>query len=142
MKEAGYEKRVIRLAKKYNIENYFLLDVEFPFLYQATRGQGFRKIAVRYSEAEPIEAVKKQMHDGETLLDWVWIDTNTKLPLNLEVINQLRFFKTCLVCPERWNRPHDIPIYITKIREMKKEMKNSKKRTNLSLNCANTFWTI
>ena len=111
-KEAGYEQRIIDLAKKYTIENYFLLDVEFPYLYRATRKEGVRKIAVRYSEAEPIEAVEAQIVKGKPLLDWVWIDTNTKLPLDSQIVRRLKPFKTALVCPERWGRPDDIPVYI------------------------------
>jgi hypothetical protein len=83
IKEAGIERKVIENAKFVGIGGYFLLDVEFPFLYQATRGNLTRKIAVRYSEAEPIEAVEAQIdREGRTLLDWVWIDTNTTLPLD------------------------------------------------------------
>ena len=37
IKEAGVEDKVIALAEKYGIEDYFLLDVEFPYLYRATR---------------------------------------------------------------------------------------------------------
>lgn len=118
LKEAGYEELVIELAKKYRIENYFLLDVEFPYLYRATRKNGFRKIAARFSEAEPIEAIKAQFDENGPLLDWVWIDTNTKLPLDLDVVTELKPFKTCLVCPERWGRPDDIESYITKMKEL------------------------
>ena len=118
LKEAGYEKKVIALAKKYNIENYFLLDVEFPYLYHATREEGFRKIAVRFSEVEPIEAVESQIQNGNPLVDWVWIDTNTILPLNKDIAERLKPFKTCLVCPERWGRPNDILPYIKKMKEL------------------------
>lgn len=118
LKEAGYEQTVIDLAKKFNIENYFLLDVEFPYLYRATRKEGVRKIAVRYSEAEPIEAVEAQIQDGTPLLDWVWIDTNTKLPLDADTVERLKPFKTCLVCPDRWGRPQDIEAYIKQMNDL------------------------
>lgn len=118
IKEAGYEQKIIDLAEKYEIpkEKYFLLDVEFPYLYRATRKEGIKEIAVRYSEAEPIETIEAQIKDGKPLLNWVWIDTNTILPLNLKIIEKLKPFKTCLVCPERWGRPEDISIYIQKIK--------------------------
>ena len=32
VKESGIEMDVIKLAKKYNIKNFFLLDVEMPFI--------------------------------------------------------------------------------------------------------------
>ncbi|MBX4212071.1 hypothetical protein KW787_01265 [Candidatus Pacearchaeota archaeon] len=118
VKEAGYESRIIDLANKHNIGNYFLLDVEFPYIYRATRKEGVRKIAVRYSEAEPIEMVEAQIKDAKPLLDWVWIDTNTVLPLTHDIVNRLKPFKTCLVCPERWGRPQDIPRYIEYIKEL------------------------
>lgn len=120
MKEAGYEQRIIDLAKKYNIpkEKYFLLDVEFPYLYRAIRKEGVREIAVRYSEAEPIEMVEAQMINGKPLLDWVWIDTNTKLPLDSNIVQKLLPFKTALVCPERWGRPEDIDKYANIIKSL------------------------
>jgi hypothetical protein len=117
-KEAGYEKEILNLATKFNITNYFLLDVEFPYLYRATRKEGVRQIAVRYSEAEPIEAVEAQTVDGHQLLDWVWIDTNTRLPLDTDTVSRLEPFKTCLVCPERWGRPEDIPRYAAQMKEL------------------------
>ena len=48
-------------------------------------------------------------------MNWVWIDTNTQLPLNKKIIEDLRGFKSCLVCPERWNRPEDILVYREKM---------------------------
>jgi len=106
IKETGIEQRVIDLAVKFGIEDYFLLDVEFPYLYQATR-KGVRKIAVRYSEAECIDATLL----FKDKVDWVWIDTNTRLPLDSKIVKDLRDIKTCLVSPERWGRPNDISKY-------------------------------
>ena len=120
IKEGGYEQRIIELCAKYGIpkSKYFLLDVEFPYLYHATRKLGVREIAVRYSEAEPIEAVEAQMENEKPLLDWVWIDTNTRLPLNEDIVRRLLPFKTCLVCPDRWGRPQDIDIYAEEIKKL------------------------
>lgn len=113
IKEAGIEAKVIELAEQYSITNYFLLDVEFPYLYQAAR-QGIKKIAIRYSEDECIETVLKY----KGMVDWVWIDTNTKLPLTKKIMKQLEGFKTCLVCPDRWGRPEDIAIYRKKMKNL------------------------
>lgn len=120
IKEAGYEEKIITLTQNLGIpkEKYFLLDVEFPYLYRATRKEGIRQIAVRYSEAEPIEAVEAQIVNGVQLLDWVWIDTNTMLPLNEVTVKKLSLFKTALVCPERWGRPEDIPVYANRLKEL------------------------
>ena len=106
IKEAGIEGRCIALAEKFGIpkSSYFLLDVEFPYLYRASRKEGVREVAVRYSEAEPIEMVLAQ----KGLVDWVWIDTNTRLPLDADTVAKLEGWKTCLVSPDRWGRPEDI----------------------------------
>ena len=103
IKETGIEKEVLNLVKeRSNIKNFFLLDVEFPYIQK-----GEKKIAVRFSETESIETVKK--YQGS--LDWVWIDTYSMLPINAENIPILNNFKKCLVCPERWGRTEDIKFY-------------------------------
>lgn len=116
VKEAGIENRCIELAKKYKIpkSKYFLLDVEFPYLYRASRKEGVREIAVRYSEAEPIEMTLAQ----KGFVDWVWIDTNTKLPLSSITVKKMKGFKTCLVSPDRWGRPQDIESYLARIKKL------------------------
>ncbi len=106
IKEAGIENDVLKLVRERNISSYFLLDVEFPYLYRSSR-LGERSIAVRFSEDEPIELV----YNYNSLVDWVWIDTNTKLPINAQNINILSSMKSCIVCPERWGRPQDIISY-------------------------------
>lgn len=109
IKEAGIEEEVITLMEEFGIQDYFLLDVEYPFIYKTTRQMKFKKVAVRFSEAEPIEFALA--HKG--MLDFVWVDTNTKLPLDKEAYKKLKEagFKIFLVCPERWGRPQDIPEY-------------------------------
>ena len=122
VKEDGYEERIIEMCAKYGIpkEKYFLLDVEFPFLYRATRKLGIRQIAVRYSEAEPIEAMEAQIVNGELRVDWMWIDTNTKLPLDEQIVSRIKKsgVKTALVCPDRWGRPEDIPVYREQMKKL------------------------
>jgi len=106
IKEAGIEKDVLNVVRERGIKSYFLLDVEFPYLYQASR-TGERSIAVRFSEDEPLELVKKYRN----LVDWVWIDTNTQLPISIQNKEILSSLNSCLVCPERWGRPEDIIPY-------------------------------
>ena len=113
IKEAGIEDEVLRLVRARGITDCFLLDVEFPYLFRAAR-KGERAIAVRYSEDECIETVLK--YKGR--VDWVWIDTISRLPLDAKVVEQLRGSKTCLVCPERWGRPQDIPAYRKRLGEL------------------------
>lgn len=113
IKESGIEQQVIDLAKKYKLTDYFLFDVEFDFIYRAARA-GFHQVAIRYSEEECIDTVLH--YKGK--IDWVWMNTLTKLPLDKKVVEQLRGFKVGLVCPERWGRPQDIPVYIQKMKEL------------------------
>jgi len=119
IKEAGIEQRCLDLAAKFGIgpDRCFLLDVEFPYIYRTTRKEGVRNIAIRYSEAEPIEMTIAQ----KGLTDWVWIDTNTRLPLDADVKEKLAGFKACLVSPDRW-RPdkaeEEILAYRRQIEEM------------------------
>lgn len=98
------------MAKKYNVKKYFLLDVEPYWIHHATEG-GFKNIAIRYSENEPIEMALKYKNKA----NWLWIDIPTKLPLSQKIVKQMKGYKTCLVCPERWGRPLEIPRYINKI---------------------------
>lgn len=113
IKEAGIEKKVIELADKYKIKDYFLLDVEPYWIHHATEG-GFKNIAIRYSENEPIEMALKYKHKA----NWLWIDIPTKLPISEGIVKKMKGYKTCLVCPERWGRPFDIPKYISKIKKL------------------------
>ena len=106
IKEAGIEHEVIDLVEKSGICDYFLLDVEFPFMYRASRIGNIRKIAVRYSEAEPLELAEAQ----RGLMDWLWVDTITKLPLTKESYKKIKDMKyrICLVSPDRWGREKEI----------------------------------
>ena len=74
-----------------------------------------KSLSVRYSEYESIDTVKKFINN----VGWVWIDTFNKLPINKANIKVLKKFKTCLVCPERWNRPQDISLYYKKMKFQK-----------------------
>lgn len=113
IKEAGIETEVIRRVEARGVARFFLLDVEFPYIYRASRA-GERRIALRYSEDESIETV---LHYRERV-DWVWIDTNTRLPLDAGVVRQLAGWNTCLVCPERWGRPQDIVPYRSQMQRL------------------------
>ena len=113
VKEDGIENRAKEMCEKRGISDFFFLDVEFPFIYRETRN-GEKRIAIRYSEDEMIE----QVENFAGRADWVWIDTNTKLPLNSEIIEKLKPFKTALVCPERWGRSEDISNYISQMKDL------------------------
>ena len=113
IKEAGLESEAIRLAQLGGVKDFFLLDVEFPYLYRASRS-GEKRIAVRFSEDESIRTVEKY----QGLVNWVWIDTLTELPIGETTIPLLRSFRSCLVCPERWGRPEDIAGYAERMKRM------------------------
>lgn len=108
IKTTGIEKEIIELAKRHNITEYFFLDVEYPFIFKSMK-KGFSKIAIRFSEYEPIEYVLS--HSNK--LNWVWVDTFNTLPLNKEKHDKMKKsgFKLCLVSPEQLGRPQDILKY-------------------------------
>ncbi len=95
-KAEGMEERILNLMEQHQIDNYFFLDLSLPFLIKYMR-KGITKMAVRFSEFEPIEFVQK--FAGK--VDWVWVDCFTNLPLNKDNYNILKqHFKLCLVSPE------------------------------------------
>ena len=78
IKEHGIENEVLKLVKERSqIKSYFLLDVEASYIHIASKNSE-KNIAIRFSENESIETVKNFLG----YLNWVWIDTNTKLPIN------------------------------------------------------------
>ena len=114
IKESGIENSVIRTLNKFSIKNYFLLDVEQPFIWSSI-SKNFKNIAIRFSEDESIINAKKYI--GK--FNWIWVDTKTKLPINKKNYNLIKNYKSCLVCPERCGRPNDILKYKEIIRKNK-----------------------
>ena len=107
IKEAGIERDVLSIIKgRPHVKKYFLLDTDFPYIYKASK-EGERNLAIRFSEFESIETLK----NFSDIVDYVWIDTFLKLPIENKNIPVLNKFKKCLVCPERWGRPEDIKHY-------------------------------
>lgn len=100
-KEEGLENRLIELMMRFEIENYFFLDLSLPFLVKTIRN-GCNKVAVRFSEYEPIEFVKK----FEGMAEWIWVDCFTKNLLTPETYAYLnKHFKICIVSPELQGHP-------------------------------------
>jgi hypothetical protein len=102
VKSERIEPRVLELVRSANVPDYFFLDCSFPMVRWLV-GQGERKIAVRYSELEPVESALALA--GR--VDWVWVDCFTKMPLTPETYRRLRGagFKLCAVSPELQGRP-------------------------------------
>lgn len=113
IKESGIEKYVIDKVEKRQIKNFFLLDVEFPYMYQSAI-EGNKNVAVRFSEFEPAE----NLLYFQNKLDWVWIDTINNLPVNKSNIKVLNKYKSCLVCPSRWGRSNEIGKTILSLKKL------------------------
>ena len=97
----GMEQRLIDLMSKHNIKDYFFLDLSIPFLIRTSKA-GCKKIAIRFSEFEPIEFVEKFIG----LTEWVWVDCFTKNILTNESYSYLKqYFKICIVSPELQGHP-------------------------------------
>lgn len=101
VKEEGLEKRCLSLMDKYSIERFFFLDQSFPFLIKTARS-GERRCAVRISEYESIETA----FAIASMIDWVWVDCFSRLPLTGAEAESLRAagLKLCLVSPELLGR--------------------------------------
>ena len=100
IKEEGLEPAICDLMKQNNIEKFFFLDQSFPFLIKTVKS-GESRTAIRISEFESINTALTLAG----LVDWVWIDYFTKLPIDKEqsLILKRAGFKICLVSPELQN---------------------------------------
>ncbi len=113
-KAEGMEERLLLLMEKHKIQDYFFLDLSLPYLIKYMK-KGVSRIAIRFSEYEPLEFVSK--FAGK--VEWVWIDCFNFLPLNNENYNTLKSnFKLCLVSPELQGHA------ISMITEFKHQMKD------------------
>lgn len=92
----GIEATVLEHLARHQVQDFFLLDLSFPALIKLAR-QGERRMAVRYSEYEPIELALALA--GK--IQWCWIDCFTQLPLTPTSYRRLReAFQLCVVSPE------------------------------------------
>lgn len=100
-KEEGLEQRLLALMAERGIEDFFFLDQSFPFLLKTARA-GESRCAVRVSEYESIETAFALAG----LVDWIWVDCFTRLPLDGTEAGRLRAsgFRLCLVSPELQGR--------------------------------------
>ena len=95
-KSEGIESEILRILNQYKIKNFFFLDLTIPFLVK-TSLQGCNKIAVRFSEYEPLCFVKKYVN----ICEWVWIDSFEGEYFDYKTIKNLsKNFKICLMSPE------------------------------------------
>jgi hypothetical protein len=101
VKSERIEHRVLELVQKHNVADYFFLDCSFPMI-RLLAAKGERRIAVRFSEYEPIESCLALAG----MVDWVWVDCFTRMPLTPDTYARLKaHFKLCAVSPELQGRP-------------------------------------
>lgn len=113
-KSEGIELETLNILSKHNIKNFFFLDLSIPFLVK-TSLDGCNKIAIRFSEYEPLSFVKKYVN----ICDWVWIDSFDGKYFDRDLITKLsKDFKICLMSPEL--RGFELSI----IDELKEKYKN------------------
>ncbi len=107
VKEEGLEGRLLALMAERGVEDFFFLDQSFPFLVKTARA-GERRCAVRLSEYESVETVMAL----RGLVEWVWVDCFTRLPLDGETATRLQDadFRLCLVSPELQGRDPEAGI--------------------------------
>lgn len=100
IKSERIEHRVLESIRAAGVTQYFFLDCSFPMIRTLLR-EGERRIAVRFSEFEPVESALALA--GQ--VDWVWVDCFNALPLDDRSYTLLkRHFKLCIVSPELQGR--------------------------------------
>lgn len=116
VKSERIEHKILELIKNYDVKSYFFLDSTFPMI-KLLSDMGERNIALRFSEYEGIDTLEAM----QGRVDWVWVDTFTKLPLNREIASKIKKmgYKLCLVSPELQGQPEKINKYIDQIKESK-----------------------
>lgn len=96
VKSEGIENRVVELAQKFNMDNYFLLSVT-PHAAKRLMNREFKKFAVRFSDMEAMETCNRWAGRAE----WVWVDIFRDFPLDEQNTPALkRNFKICTISPE------------------------------------------
>jgi bifunctional N-acetylglucosamine-1-phosphate-uridyltransferase/glucosamine-1-phosphate-acetyltransferase GlmU-like protein len=108
IKSERIEYKVLELLKKHNVTEYFFLDSSFPMIYILSN-EGERNFAIRFSEFEGLDTVLNM----KGMVDWVWVDCFSKIPINCEIYNILKEagFKLCFVSPELQKQPEKIKEY-------------------------------
>jgi hypothetical protein len=108
IKTEGIEEEVVRILDQKGIHNFFLLDCGMPAIVKLGK-RGETRIAVRLSEYEGMDSV----HLVKEFVQWVWIDTFTKLPLTPEIEKEIHGLglKIALVSPELQKQQEKIEEY-------------------------------
>ena len=119
VKSERIEHKILEIIQGYDVKSYFFLDSTFPMI-KLLSDNGEKNIAVRYSEYEGIDTLKNMA--GK--INWVWVDTFTKLPLNNVAYQEIKNmgYKLCLVSPELQAQPEKIKPYAEQIKAEKIEL--------------------
>jgi hypothetical protein len=106
VKTEGIEQACIDLMNKYDVKQWFFLDLSMPYFaiyaeyasHKTIKGFSTHNLAVRFSEREPLEYAMAFAHKAK----WVWVDCFTYLPIDKYIYNRFKEvgFKICLVSPE------------------------------------------
>jgi hypothetical protein len=100
IKSERIEHRVLERVRGANVRDYFFLDCSFPMIRALIR-EGEHRIAVRFSEFEPVESALALA--GQ--VSWVWVDCFSQMPLDARTHGLLKqHFKLCAVSPELQGR--------------------------------------
>ena len=108
IKESGIEDKIGKILKEKKIEDYFFLDVEFPYILNNYKRLG-NFLSVRYSKYESIESVSYFTNK----VKWLWIDTYEEFEISQEIAETIKNFKVFLVSPSRWGMPEKLQEYIS-----------------------------
>lgn len=96
IKSEGIELKALELLKKYNVDDFFFLDLSFPAVIKLNR-LGEKRIALRFSEFEGTDTLMNMKGN----VDWVWVDCFNQFALDQQNYQILKkYFKLCLVSPE------------------------------------------
>jgi hypothetical protein len=108
IKSEGIEIQVLELLKKYEFEDFFLLDCSFPSIVKLSK-LGEKRIALRFSEYENFANII----DNQDKVNWVGVDCFTRFPLtkSLEEVFHAHGLKICIVSPELQGQPELIYKY-------------------------------
>ena len=95
VKEEGLEKSILKILKKYRINNFFFHDQTFSTLL---KNMSKTKVSVRYSEFEDLKNIKYLFKK----IKWIWIDNFSGIKLEKKIYSYLKKkkVKICLVSPE------------------------------------------
>lgn len=113
IKSEGIERRAIDIVENAGIKDYYLLNVNFPFIMKLAK-TGFRKMSVRFSDFESVDACLAM----KSKADFVWVESFKKLSLTKEVYKKLsKHFHLSLVSPELYGR-NEIDLYKKRLEGM------------------------